>query len=859
MFVSFTIIYYNRLMIKKIFFYILILLNQNFVNQYFTANIAKSLLDDKEFAKEFIKKYGNIYDILKNQVQAWMNVMGYGNVTINQLKIIFNNMYIPIEERKQFFIKLENIILKVSETKNKQLLDGESFDKNKKESLDKNKKYLMMEIYKRYKLFYNPSSIFWHLQNWQFVGTLEKKSIYDVNYNLLSEKLSFYLVSRKILDKNQIEFFKTHWDPLLKNHNISWTYIIYGLVLRAPNNKKKLTEILNNYPANQKQKLFIKFLINHNFNCSVHHLLSQYKNAIKYHENSNHEILILLIQYIVINRKNNKVSDKEWLDMFKIILQYYEKVLMDLQGIGISYFFKSMKILLQKQIYKGNVLKNNSGLKKFLTYLNDNQNLIFKWCQEEIYNPYFLYFDQFILDNLEIYLQISKKNYSKKKAYIIEFFSVINIINILYENFNDVLKWSPFIYILAVNCHKYHQEQAVYFIVLSCIQLIASNGDKNNLFLSNETQSHFFNYKNQMDFWIEKIKTGGQISLYGQFISDKFLNGYRRSSYFSLALTNAYKNTYNNTIRKNLPLEEIQHTSKDYGKLVSKYDWIVFLGIYVLYKENIDINITKNIITKNNKQYHEVFNNKYSITKKYIYQWDYILKIMPSKALESLTILSKPLILLSLKKYRYMAMLGETVEKKTGVVNCFSLHPMNDFLQKYNQEKFFNLSLLSGFIRKETMFTLKLDGKNYNFFEPHIGSGLFQINFFNGKKICQELKIPFNEKQLQEDIQFNFLIFIHFLKKLCNWLKNKHVINWIISYNGSQKSLKSWHNLLNLYKIPNYNQDIKELYSPFIINLIGGNITRHYCLNVLSYFNSNSYFADENYINIFLKDTNPWQ
>jgi hypothetical protein len=443
-------------MIKKILIYFFFIYNHNF-----SANIAKKFLDDKKFKDDFIKKYGNIYNLLQPQIQAWLNVMGYKNVTINQLKLIFNNMDIPIEIRKEFFSNIESIILNKKSNKilndpqvnlinNPQLsLDNLSSDvsinnvinnnfnnnnvnlKDKQNNIKKNQNFFMMEFYKRYKRFFSSKGIFWHIKNWQLTINLKKKNIYDINNDLLHKKLTYYLITRKILDSEQLSYFKNNWKVFFQD-NLSWNFIIYGLILKNDNNKEKINFILNNYPVEQHHKQFIKFLLRQDFKCSLHTLLTRYKTQIKFHPYSNHEIFILLIKYIFINRKNSNISDKEWIDLFKILDKYYEIVLNDFNGVGISLFFKSVKILLQKQIYKGAILPNNIYLKNFINYINHHQNLIIKWCQEEIYNPYFNYSNDFILDNLQLYLSISKKNYSKKKGYIIEFFSVLLMFNCIH-------------------------------------------------------------------------------------------------------------------------------------------------------------------------------------------------------------------------------------------------------------------------------------------------------------------------------------------------------------------------------------------------------------------------------------------
>ena len=204
-----------------------------------------------------------------------------------------------------------------------------------------------------------------------------------------------------------------------------------------------------------------------------------------------------------------------------------------------------------------------------------------------------------------------------------------------------------------------------------------------------------------------------------------------------------------------------------------------------------------------------------------------------------------------------MVMLGEAVENRTGIVNCFSIHPKSNFLLKYN-EKELQLGLLSALMKKETQFTMLIDGKINNFFNPKSGAGLFQINFFNAQQISKKLNIQFSTQRLKEDIQYNFMIMVEFINKLIKWIGDKHIINWIVSYNSSIKSLLKFQNLLKIYNISNYNKEIQSLYGPFALNIIPTQITKSYGIHVLSYLNNNNYFLLSNYVNIFISDINPW-
>jgi hypothetical protein len=99
---------------------------------------------------------------------------------------------------------------------------------------------------------------------------------------------------------------------------------------------------------------------------------------------------------------------------------------------------------------------------------------------------------------------------------------------------------------------------------------------------------------------------------------------------------------------------------------------------------------------------------------------------------------------------------------------------------------------------------------------------------------------------------------IHFLIKLKDWLANKNVINWIVSYNAPIKILRLFESTVQGYKIPNYNDEIRGLYSPLVISLIPSYITRHYALHVLSYWGNNNYFLSTEYKNLFLNHNNSW-
>ena len=361
-----------------------------------------------------------------------------------------------------------------------------------------------------------------------------------------------------------------------------------------------------------------------------------------------------------------------------------------------------------------------------------------------------------------------------------------------------------------------------------------------------------------MDLWIYRIKKTGQVSVYGQFIADKFAQGYRSNNYFAYYVNNIYNQSHPNTIKRPVDfIDNFTKYSKDYGKSLSKYDWIIMLGIYVLHQEKTDISMEKNLITKDNKKYQKIINNKYSINRNCLYQWDYIVKNLPNKSLHSITLLSKILILMAMKKYRYMIMLGDAIEHKTGVASCFTIHPFLPFLSTY-ETKDVDLGLLSALSRKETGFTLLVDGKHNNSYSLSSGAGLFQINFANAKSVSNKFQIKFSSEQLQFDIKYNFFVAINFLIKLKDWLAKKHVINWIVSYNAPIKILRMFESTVQGYKIPNYNDEIRGLYSPLVISLIPSYITRHYALHVLSYWGNNNYFLSTDYKNLFLQNTNSW-
>jgi hypothetical protein len=799
------------------------------------SNIGAAFLRDKNFEQQFVSQYGQVYYIIRNQIQAWVDVLGYKTVTLKDLEIIAT-MAIPRSQKKKFFRILEAIILKIP-----------SNDKNIKHQL-------MLKIYGRYKKFYNHKSMIWHLKYLQKTPKDSTINQVDSNYESINDekflkKLAHHLIYQTVLNPEDIDFFQQQ--KILFSEPINWTTIVYGLILKYLYNQEKLGN-LDHYPLTAHQKKFLNF-IKKKHQGSLSQILNQYKASTAPHPHQSHEILILLIKYILDNRKNQSISNKEWIHIFKIIVSYYPLIFSDFNGVGIGNFFKAIKLLIYKQIAEGLIINSNTSLKNFLNYIQNNQAKVIKYCQQEFVNPYFKYPMETLEINHEkdqLTMDIYRKNYSKKKGYIVEFFGVFNIVNIIYKKFFVVMRWAPFNYFLSKGAHQYHHEQSVYFIILSAIELIAFHGKK-----PEENEILLLFLKEKIDFWTEKIKHAGQVSVYGQLIADKFLSKYRNSSYFGLYLNNLYNKIYTNTIKNKINMDpDIQ--GKDWGKNITKHDWFIMLGIYVLNQEKIHINVEEEVML-NNKSYKKIINNKYSISRTSLYQWDYIVKHLSYKSLTNLTLMGQILAIMSMKKYRYMIMLNEALENKTGVSSSFGIHPKLDFLKNYN-DKLLDLGLLSALTRKETGCTLLVDGMPNQLFNAAQGSGLFQVNFANAQWVSKKFNIGFSERQLKYDIQYNFFVVIHFLQKLKDWLRNKNIITWIISYNAPMRFVKMFQQLISLYNIPNHNQEIRILYSPFVINLIPNYITRNYAIHVLSFWGNNNFFLEEDYDNLFNINSNHW-
>ena len=306
-----------------------------FINGMFGSNIGTSFLKDKDFQEKFVAQYGQVYFILKDQIQAWVDVLGYKSLSLKDLEII-SNMAIPDQQKKKFFKILESIVIKLDQVnvvaKDKPLV------KNKRDQL-------MIKIYNRYKKFYNPQSMMWHLKHGPIKNN-KNPLIYEGEKNL-PQRLAHYLVYRSILTEKNFQYFNRHWSLFFKEP-IQWTPVIYGLILSNINNHKKLSQ-MGHYPMTIHQKNFIEFLkINSKVN--LINLINQYKKTCCAHGHQSHEILILLIKYIVNNRKNTAISNKEWIHIFKIIVSYYPLILKDFKGVGLAYFCKAMKILMYKQI-----------------------------------------------------------------------------------------------------------------------------------------------------------------------------------------------------------------------------------------------------------------------------------------------------------------------------------------------------------------------------------------------------------------------------------------------------------------------------------------------------------------------------
>jgi hypothetical protein len=837
-------IIYKHMFLKFFNFKLLpIFLSYYWCSPLYGTNIGTAFLKDKDFEQEFVKEYGEVYYVLRNQIAAWLDVLAYKNISLKQLEIIFN-MEIPMTQRKKFFKILESIIIK---------LDQVNVQTKDKFMVENKRDQLMIKIYHRYKKFYNPHSISWHIKN-NYINTNTDDRVYQQGN--LAPKLSYFLVSQCVLSSSEIKFFHENWEKLLPSQEKNWNNIIYGLILKYATHTKKLQEIMDNYPINTNQKKFIEFLIKPH-GCPLNRLIQNYKsNHNTNHDHQSHEILIILIKFIINNRKNPAISDQEWIHVFKIISSYYCLIFTDLKGVGLSNFFKAMKLLLYKQMSSGLVINTNHSLKNFIQYLENNYHLIVQYIQEETLNPYFIapIHGDTLLEDMDKSVKIYKKNYSKKTGYIVEFFSIFNVINIIYKNFNQVVKWAPIMYILSANNHQYHHEQSVYFLTLSYIELMAHMG-KNT---KNYNERLLVRWKENLDFWTHRIKKTGQVSIYGQFIADKFAQGHRSNNYFAYYMNNIYHQNHPNTIKRPVDImDNFTLKSKDYGKSLAKYDWFMLLGIYVLHQEKTDITVEKNIIIKDNRKYQKIINNKYSINRNCLYQWDYIVKNLSSKSLQSISLMGKILILMAMKKYRYMIMLGDAVEHKTGVSTCFTIHPFLPFLSTY-AAKDVDLGLLSALARKETGFTLLVDGRHNNSFSLSSGAGLFQVNFANAKNIASKFQVKFSSEQLQLDIKYNFFVVINFLIKLKEWLANKNIINWIVSYNAPIKILRLFESMVANYKIPVHNEEIRTLYSPLVISLIPSYITRHYALHVLSYWGNNNYFLSNDYVNLFMTNTNGW-
>ena len=833
-----------------------------FLNYSYGTNIASMLLNDQNF----LKHYGEIGRSLAVKVQAWINVMSNRNLSLVEMEIIFS-MYIP--EKKKFFTKLENIIFNVPLHSN-----PEEHERRKVR-----RSQLLKRLLERKKRLYSNEGWVWHIQkiNNNPQSTEEEKE--------LATRLLYALIKRSILHKKVMEKMR---QCKLLSHTIQDPY---PLLLRNINRPKKIKKIEENY---QCSSIFLNLCSNvMNDKIGIQKpsvLIQRYfpqssKTSTK--DKNTEEIgldkfyctFILLIVYIKKNHRKESFSMIERNKIFDFLAAHEYFVTKHFQGIGISSYFQSMVILIRKMIHhpgeeylvSSNAMLNSNNHKNrmtnFIKFGIQNNNFRITMALEDLVNPYYKYeLPPNFIENFEKqnnlkspFLKAVKKVRNSGKILCAEFFVHMGLAAIFLRNFSAALIFLKTAILFSYGVSKEIEEYTVYLIVFSLTKIIEEikinkviNSEENN----RENNKKIEELYSKIEYWIKLIKKIGQTTIYGQLLCDLFANGYRKTSKLSIYANSVYHSIYKNTIkRKKMDNHEGIHNGQN-NQNTSKYDWLVLMGIYILSKERTEINLEVSTDANGKKKY-AIYNNKYAISSKVNNKLDYILKRLPKRALSSTTVLMKELVSASFKKYRYMLMLGNAIEEKTGIINALILHPVTFLMEAYLKDERFDYRVLSPIMQGESCFVMRMDNKDMNVhtgYSAVTGAGLFQINHLNAKKSAQQLKMAFSGTQLGEDIPYNFAIITEFIKNLQNWLISKHIINFIIAYNGGYVALKRWYQIMELYKIPP-KEPAFVLVSLFLLH---SGINRRYTNKFLSNYNKSIYWQSNNYVNIMLSDKRPF-
>jgi hypothetical protein len=827
-----------------------------FCNYSLGSNIATRLLNDKKF----LEHYGEIGRSLAIKIMAWVNVISNRNVTLAEMEHLFS-MYIP--KKKQFFIQLENIIFKVPLRK--------SGDEHERIKARRNQ--LIQRILQRKKKLYSARAWIWHIQE---IRKNTKKTEEEDN---LATKLLYALTKRSVLSVKLIE-------KLRKNKILnSIPQDPYPLLLRNINREKKIKKIQDNYQCSAlflnlcnsirestmgKQKPSV--LINRYFPQSPNKQNIDKKTQ-ELNLNKFYCTFILLVSYIQKNHKKENFSLGERDKIFDFLSGHEYFITKHFQGIGISSYFETMSILVRKIIHHpGTELKNSPNfhhrLKNFIKFGIENNDLRIIMALEDWVDPYYKYeLPENLIENFEkkngiktSFFKAIKKVKNPRKLLCVHFFINMGIAAILLRDFTSGVIFLKSAFLFSKGMGKTQEEYIIYLIVFSLVKMIEQIKKNNIQNLPEEKveeNNQIEEIYGKIEFWIKIIKKIGQTTIYGQLLCDLFAQGYRKTSHLSTYANSFYHSIYKNTIKNkkwNQPTEESKSQNTAH---TSKYDWLVFMGIYVLSKERTDINLEVHTDAQGKKQY-TIYNNKYSISSAVNYKFDYIVKCFNKKSLLFPTVLMKELVLLSIKKHRYMLMLGEVIEEQTGVINALTIHPVTALIEPYCQDPAFDYRILSPIMRNESFFVMRMDQKDMNShtgYNAVSGAGLFQINHSNARKSAKILKMAFSGAQLSEDIPYNFVIITTFIKEIQKWLRNKHVINFIIAYNAGYGALKRWYEILDLYNIP-AGEPAFILVGLFLLH---GGINKRYTNTLLSNYNKSIYWQSNSYVNVMLGDKRPFR